>query len=107
VISSEIVHCLNALGSVKKEQRQDPWGDFCVTHCDTIETSVSIPHLLFFLYEPLCMSLHPARAGLITHAAAQLALIPDPLYIWDLNNRALLQPKTSKASLCALQKKDR
>jgi hypothetical protein len=54
-----------------------------------------MPHLLFFLYEPLCMSLHPARAGLIIHGAAQRLSLPDPQM--NEKNKKSLPPDVSAA----------
>jgi hypothetical protein len=63
MISSEIVHCLNVLGIVKNEQRPgaivmetEKFSDRHLTYCFHLLS-------LFFLYEPLCMSLHDGVAG--------------------------------------------
>jgi len=56
IISNNIAHCLNALGVVKKEQPTA----FVVMKMETPYTWLSFSFyesLLFFLYDPLCMSL--------------------------------------------------
>jgi len=61
MISSEIVHCLNGLGVVKKEQRD-------TINMTKFERTSSSPtycfniFFLFFLYEPLTMSLYDVVA---------------------------------------------
>ena len=56
MISSEIVHCLNVLGIVKIEQQDALFMlEFELSNAGII---VCIFDSLFFLYEPLYMSLH-------------------------------------------------
>jgi len=62
ISSSKIAHCLNALGIVKKEQPTV----FVVMKMETPYTWPSFSFyesFLFFLYDPLCMSLRDVVAA--------------------------------------------